>query len=312
MMSKEVGDSVLLSLCIPTNGIVKWVIPVIDSIYAQQVDNALFEVVITDNGKADDLSKAIADYSYPNLHYYHTTSEGFTNQIDAFEKCSGMFCKMLNHRSRMLPGSIEKIITLVKRYQESKPILYFAEGNAKGGDIIECTNVDEFVRSMSYWVSWSAGTGAWKEDIVDLRNREIDKMFPHTIYLFGLRDESKYVIWNEKYEVMADESGKGGYDLYYTFGVIFLDLVNTLRTNGRISLDTFVRVKDDLFIFLRGLYLSEAILPTNRTFILQNIPQSMDVYYGRLYYWKMVIGAWLRLPIAIFRKCVSTVYRRFK
>ena len=117
MKSRQVEDSVLLSLCIPTNGIVKWVIPVIDSIYAQQVDNALFEVVITDNGKADDLSKAIADYSYPNLHYYHTTSEGFTNQIDAFEKCSGMFCKMLNHRSRMLPGSIEKIITLVKREQ---------------------------------------------------------------------------------------------------------------------------------------------------------------------------------------------------
>ena len=172
--------------------------------------------------------------------------------------------------------------------------------------------MDEFVRSMSYWVSWSAGTGAWKEDIVDLRNKEINKMFPHTIYLFGLRDESKYVIWNEKYEVMADESGKGGYDLYYTFCVIFLDLVNTLRTNGRISLDTFVRVKDDLFIFLRGLYLSEAILPTNRTFILQNIPQSMDVYYGCLYYWKMVIGAWLRLPIAILRRCVSSVYRIFK
>ena len=312
MKSRQVEDSVLLSLCIPTNGIVRWVIPVIDSIYAQQVDNALFEVVITDNGKADDLAKAIADYSYPNLHYYHTNSEGFTNQIDAFENCSGIFCKMLNHRSCMIPGSIEKIIALVKKYQEEKPILYFAEGNAKGDDIIECASTDDFVRRMSYWVSWSAGTGAWKKDIVDLREKKINKMFPHTVYLFGLRNESKYVIWNEKYEVMADESGKGGYDLYYTFSVVFLDIVNGLRTSGRISLETFSKLKNDLLVFLRNLYVSEVILPTNRTFILHNIPESMDVYYGRLYYWKMAIGAWLRLPIAIVRKCVSNIYRMFK
>jgi len=115
-----------------------------------------------------------------------------------------------------------------------------------------------------------------------------------------------------KYQQMSEDSGKGGYDLYYTFGVIFLDLVNGLRADGRIRLETFVKVKNDLFAFLRGLYVREVILPTNRTFILQNIPQSMNVYYGRMYYWKMVIGAWLRLPISIGRRSVSSVYRRFK
>ncbi len=305
-------NPILLSICIPTNGIVRWVVPVIDSIYVQGVDNSLFEVIITDNGESTDLMEAVKKYKLANFHYYKTNAQGFTNQIDAFEKCSGVFCKMLNHRSCMMPGSIEKIIALVKKYQEEKPILYFAEGKVKGDDIIECASVDEFVRKMSYWVSWSAGTGAWKKDIVDLREKKINKMFPHTVYLFGLRNESKYVIWNEKYEVMADESGKGGYDLYYTFSVVFLDIVNGLRTSGRISLETFSKLKNDLLVFLRNLYVSEVILPTNRTFILQNIPESMDIYYGRLYYWKMVIGAWLRLPIAIARKSVSSIYRVFK
>ena len=178
-------NSILLSICIPTNGIVRWVVPVIDSIYAQGVDNSLFEVIITDNGESTDLMEAVKKYKQANFHYYKTNAQGFTNQIDAFEKCSGVFCKMLNHRSCMIPGSIEKIIALVKKYQVEKPILYFAEGNVKGDDVIECASVDEFVRRMSYWVSWSAGTGAWKKDIVDLREKEIDKMFPHTVYLFG-------------------------------------------------------------------------------------------------------------------------------
>lgn len=306
------GKNPILSICIPTNGIVEWVIPVVESIYAQGVDNDLFEVVITDNGGKDDLEKAIQAYDYPNLHYYKTTAQGFTNQIDAFEKCSGLFCKMLNHRSRLLSGSLHKIIAIVEKYQKEKPILYFAEGRANGGVFIECNNVDSFVGALSYYVSWSAGVGAWKEDLNDIRGKNIDKMFPHTVFLFGLRDESKYVIWNDPYEVMGNDSGKGGYDLYYTFSIVLLDIINGLRQTGRISLDTFVKVKKELFVFLRGLYISEAILPTHRTFILQNIPQSMDVYYGRLYYWKMVIGAWLRIPLTTFRRCLSHLYSFFR
>ena len=103
---------------------------------------------------------------------------------------------------------------------------------------------------------------------------------------------------------MGDETGKGGYDLYKTFGVIFLDIMNGLRIDHRVTYDTFIKVKKDLFIFLRGLYLSEAILPTNRTFILKNIRQSMNVYYGSNDYIRMVVGAWLRLPIELIRKCL--------
>ena len=50
----------LLSLCIPTNGRVDWVGPLLSSIYSQQVDNSLFEVVITDNARNPELEKAVA------------------------------------------------------------------------------------------------------------------------------------------------------------------------------------------------------------------------------------------------------------
>lgn len=280
----------ILSICIPTNGIVEWIIPVVKSIYTQEVDNDLFEVVITDNGGKDDLAKALQAYDYPNLHYYKTTAKGFTNQIDAFENCSGLFCKMLNHRSKMMLGSIEKLIALVERYKEDKPIIYCAEGNAKGGALIECENTDQFVKSLSYWVSWSAGTGAWKSDLAAIREKEVNNMFPHALFLFELRNKSKYVIWNEPYEIMASDAGKGGYDLFLTFGVLFLDIVNDLRINERISFETFSLVKKDLYRFLRNQYLHEVLLPTKHTFIIKDIARSMDIYWGRCYYWMMVIN----------------------
>ena len=303
------GNNLLLSICIPTNGVVEWIIPAINSIYSQGVDNNEFEVVVTDNGEKDDLEIAVSQFEYPNFHYYRTNSRGFENQIDAFEKCSGAFCKMLNHRSKMLPGSISRLLEVIKKYKEEKPIIYCAEGHVKGGEYVECENVDKFVRSLNYFISWSAGTGVWKEDLKDVRKKKIDKMFPHIVFLLGLRNESKYVIWNQEYEQMGDDSGKGGYDLFDTFAVHFLDIFNGLLREGRIQQKTFYYVKKELLRFLVKLYKDEVVLPTKHTFILQNIRRNVKTYYGNLGFYMMVVCAYLLVVkqflfqgIGIFRK----------
>ena len=296
---------IILSLCIPTNGAVEWILPVIESIYAQEYDISQFEVVITDNGKESQLPSYIVKMNYPNLRYKQTDDEGFLNLVTCLKEGKGMFCKMINHRSKLLPGTIKTMIDLVLQYKESQPLIYCSDGVLKNrGEIIDCSTDDDFVRELSYWCSWSAGIGFWQKDLKEIGSIDLNNMFPNTSMLFGCRNESSYVIWNKKYQQMGDETGKGGYDLYKTFGVIFLDIMNSLRINHRITYDTFIKVKKDLFIFLRGLYLSEAILPTNRTFILKNIRQSMNVYYGSNDYIRMVVGAWLRLPIALIKKCL--------
>ena len=40
----------IISLCLPTNGVKEWVFPVLDSIYSQNINNDLFEVIVTNNG----------------------------------------------------------------------------------------------------------------------------------------------------------------------------------------------------------------------------------------------------------------------
>lgn len=280
----------LLSLCIPTNGAVKWVLPVIDSIYAQNYDNTCFEVVVTDNGKDSELPKHIGKYQqYANFRYYQTKDEGFLNLVTSLKKGNGYFCKMINHRCTMLPGSIEGMVALVDKYKDSQPTIYCSNAMLSlKEEIVECANTDSFVNTLSYWSSWSAGIGFWHKDIEHIDNVVLNEMFPNASLLFYLRGESSYVICNKKFYQTGDDTGKGGYNLYETFAVTFLDLLSILRSEGRIRISTFIKVKKDLYHFLRRLYLSEVLFPTKHTFILENIEEYMAVYYGDYYYKQMV------------------------
>ena len=81
----------ILSLCIPTNGAVECVLPVIESIYSQGYDDDKFEVVITDNGKDRQLPQHIAKMNYPNLYYRQTTDKGFLNLVTCLKEGKGLF-----------------------------------------------------------------------------------------------------------------------------------------------------------------------------------------------------------------------------
>lgn len=290
-------NNVLLSICIPTNGVVEWVVPVIESIYAQDVPFDLFEVVVTDNGESTDLQKAVEKFSYSNFHYYKTQSKGFTNQIDCFRMANGVYRKMLNHRSCLLPNSLNKMIEIVNKYKDTKPVLYFAEGKTSNETFVECNNIDEFFKSLSYYVSWSAGVGVWNTDLEKLDTSKADNMFPHLIYMLDENLSDKYVIWNEPYERMADDSGKGGYDVFHTFAVHYLDIIKDLLEKGRIKESSFLFMKKELYIYLRQLYLFEVLLPTKHTYILRNIKESMAVYYSKADYYKMILWSLVRYPL---------------
>ena len=85
--------------------------------------------------------------------------------------------------------------------------------------------------------------------------------------------------------------------MFKTFAINFIDIINELRINKRISTKTFAYVKKETFKLLRGIYVTEVLLPTNRTFIIKHIKESFSVYYGSFYYYKMILEAWMRVPI---------------
>ena len=83
--------SKLLSLCIPTNGVIEWVRPVLDNIFSQGINEELYEVVVCDNGNDLKFEQMMREYEivHNNLVYRKTTAYQFYNQIEAFKIASG-------------------------------------------------------------------------------------------------------------------------------------------------------------------------------------------------------------------------------
>lgn len=288
--SNNMAQQPLLSICIPTNGIIEYVVPSVESIYSQKIDNSLFEVVITDNGTDSELGEAIKNIEEPNLRYIRTDAQGFMNQLCAFKESKGIFIKMINHRALFHPGGLQKIIDFIKDYQGEKPMLYFPNGHLGGIEITECQNLDEFINKVSFWSSWEQGVGIWQEDKGKLDYIEYNNMFPAASIMFGVRKNSKYVIYDHKitYEIPSQRVRQ--YDFFKTFAVSFLDIIYGLQKDGRISSKTFNYVKKDMFRrYLISYYYQIMVSKTEKTIPQRDIKKNMTIYYSNWEYYYMII-----------------------
>ena len=278
----------LVSLCIPTNGVVEWVFPVLDSIYNQIVDNALFEIVITDNGNNVVFKKNIQDYLkiHTNIVYVETQALPFVNEIESYKKASGELIKFVNHRTKLVEGTLQRMIDYVESNREIKPITYFSNGVLKmSKDKHEFSSFDEFVKNLSYWSSWSTGMTIWKSDFDKLPEdvSEFNELFPHTNVLFDVRDRGKYVVDNSIIfdEIPQGKKPKGNYDLYYAFGVDYPRIIENLLKDGSITVKSYKYVLDKNLEFIASLYWQYNIKKDYCSYDLSGLEDMFGKYYSR-------------------------------
>lgn len=282
------SSSPVISICIPTNGVTKWVIPTLKAVYAQDVDLSLFDVVITDNGEDSHLGNALCDFNYPNLTYVKTNDKGFLNLITSLKLGSGLYHKMLNHRSILEPGALNNWINLVNHYKNTKPVIYSCNGSLGNHEIIECRNLDELVYQLNYYCTWSGGIGIWDVDIEKMDDIEYNEMFPNASLLFEHRLESEYVIYNRKFESQQSGQGKGCYNLFHTFAVVFPDMLKDLVEKNRITQQTFEKVMKDLYGCLQNFYMDFVLRNPDKSFDLTGNHKSLTTYYSEWDYWRMM------------------------
>lgn len=275
----------LLSLCIPTNGVIDLVFPVLDSIYSQQVDENLFEVIVMDNGDNSEFKKLIKEYAskHFNLNYKETESKGFTNEIDSYRAAKGVFIKFINHRTKLMPGALNEFLEFIKKNEEIKPCVYFSNGVLKLKGIQEYDSFDQYVKNLSYYSSWSTGMAFWKEDFDKITDpSSFDELFPHTGILFAERNKDKYIIDNRVLldEIEVSQTSKGRYDLFKAFAVVYPSLIENLFKDGDISKETFESVKKDNLSFLAQLYFDFVVRKHPCSYDLSSFEESSKVYYS--------------------------------
>lgn len=281
-------DDILLSLCIPTNGIIEWVFPVLDSIYGQSEDESLFEVVVMDNGDNNQFYTMMLDYQkeHSNLIYKKTDAYEFLSEIETYKAASGKFIKFINHRTKLMPGTLQYYIRFVLEHQQEKPVVYFLNGALKKQKTVLCLNsFDMFVRELSYYSSWSTGMAFWKSDFENILTSlcHSNILFPHTDILFAITDRNQYIIDNHVLldEIPAGDSPKGRYNLFHAFAVEYPSIMIDLYRQNKISIQTWKIVKKDNLDFVRSLYLAYILRKKKCSYDLSLYTDSLSIFYSK-------------------------------
>lgn len=301
----------IVSLCIPTNGISEWVFPVLDSIYSQNVDNTLFEVIVTDNGNNSEFYSKMIEYAknHENLIYKKTTAYMFYNQLEALKLANGLFFKFVNHRALFTNGSLKKMIDIIQLNKEEKPIIYFSCGSLKK-DNYNLNTFDEFIKTLGRFVSWTSGVGIWKEDYKKIPSDiKIDKISPHSCILFSVRENRNYIINNYIFskELQVGHANKGKYDLFKAFAVEEITIALNLYIDGNISANTFKCIKNDYKKFCSELYWRFCIRKKECSYNLNNFNEVMGIFFKKK---EILFGAYLFGFISIIKKIINIIRRK--
>ncbi len=276
----------LVSLCIPTNGVIQWVFPVLDSIYEQGVEEVLFEVVVMDNGNNEEFCQCMTDYAskHRNIVYKKTSAYEFLSEIETYKSASGQFIKFINHRTKLILGTLNYYIDFVHKNKDIRPIIYFSNGEVtKERKVIELDSFDSFVRELSYWSSWSTGMAFWKEDFDQMEGlNNCNLLFPHTNILFYDKNNKKYIVDNTQLldEIPVGKIAKGRYNLFHAFAVEYPALITDLYREKSISIQTLLKVKDDNLNFISEQYYYYMFRKVKCSYDLSGYKESIAVFYS--------------------------------
>ena len=306
--------NLILSLCIPTNGVTEWVFPVLASIEQQREEHMNFEVIVADNGKNIEFQNQMIDYvkKYPYVVYRKTNAEGFLNQVEAFKLASGALIKFVNHRMPLNQGALSKLIRIAKKYQIEKPVVYFSNGAiGKNGPFL-LHSFDAFVRTLGIYSSWSGGIAVWREDFQAMDRDEIyNALYPHITWLFARMHAKQYIIDDTPIMMTlpTDERKKGRYNVFQAFAVEYLAILLDLVRGKHITLETFLFVKQKTGLFLADLYIDYMIRQKACSYSLENYASYLDCFYSSAEFKMMVLQRIIMRGLNKVRKMICRVRR---
>lgn len=246
----------ILSICIPTYNRSRQLTQALESIVHQEGFEEI-EVVISDNCSTDETEAVGLRYRelYPNIRYYRNDENiGVANQPLVLRRGTGVLRKLSNDTILYGSGAISYMVSKIKKYGKSRPLLYFLNGSRPIEEEWECDSVDTFLRKVSYHVTWIGSVAVWEEDCNETCEsigiyEEQEKTYLAQIpYLMSiLKTRRKSVILNEvimrSVSVEKKDLSYGLYDVFYNK---FLGLLKTWLHDDTVSRATYDYVREDL------------------------------------------------------------------
>lgn len=286
---------ILLSICIPTFKRGGILVKTLDSIYSQidESDRDKIEVIVTDNDPEHENELYVYDFKkYSNFHYHKNLSVGFLNSLEALRAGRGALLKLHNVQMAFKKNSVTNILRTIELNKVDKPQLFFSNGVLNLNLVKKEEKFDNFMNTLSYRCSWSAGFALWSNDRDVLHLKLPSDNFPQTCLLFNLHTKKDFLIDDHKHTSMQFVKNKGGYNIFKVFGCEFLDLLDGYLGQGLIKRDTFEKIKADLAAEFFPNIIFKNIIFRFEKFCTKNFVRYLARHYSK---------------IAIFKICLSSL-----
>jgi len=303
----------LLSICIPTYNRIEHLKETILSIVNQKRFKETYdvEIVISDNNSKDETSKMVSDFIKiygEKIKYYKTQSTTIAeiNFETVLSYGKGIYLKLNNDTLKHIDGSLDKMVEVIHKNKSDKNILYFLNGTLKGQEKM-CYGFDSFVKNVSFYTTWIAIFGIWKEDFIKLKDfsRYAYLQLPQTDVMFRVMNYKENVfINNDKLFVSIHPSTKGGYDLLTVFLDNYFFLLNEQIDKGKLTKKTLIKEKRKLlFHFIRPMLANMKIYPEKYYFECKNKYKRIFNHYkyDLVAFFIFMITYYLSIPYIYFK-----------
>lgn len=275
---------VLVSICIPTRNRIVYLKKTVESIISDGVSISDYEIVISDNSDDNETSIFCEELiaGGVNVKYYRNPQKGFYNSIKALTLGNGHFLKLQNDYSKFLPGAFRNLVDLIRSELVDKPTIFFSNGTLKLNSTVKVNGKNRFIKVTNYQNTWSSAFAIWKTDLDSMRHDPsvVDEMFPHTSLLFDIKKEN-YIIDDHVYMQNISVERKGGYNIFYNFCILYLNMLEGLVQRQEISLVTYWYVKYKMLIsFITPWYFWTVLTDQGYTFDCSNADVHIKKKYG--------------------------------
>lgn len=295
----------LLSICIPAFGRREQLRNTIISIYKglDSVEISDFEVVISENDSSKQLESLVREFSYPNLKYFYTECEGFLNSFYVLTYATGKFLLLHNSQESFCDKALETIMNVVKKNEESKPLVAFTSGFLLNGKTRYYNDYNKFMHDLSYWSSWSNSFSIWKEDFDVVKNRvELNSLFPHTSVFATQCNKGEFIIVDEILFQTQFVPKRGGHNKFHAFSVEYPSILEKLVESGTLSEKVYKCILNSIFCdFLPSLYFNVKICGIEK-FESDGFKEDLKKYFPDRSFYSIVLLSLLSPAKKIYAK----------
>jgi protein O-GlcNAc transferase len=252
-------DTVILSICIPTFNRGNQLKKSLESIISQKIflETNQVEIVIADNASTDETQEVSEAFvaNFPGKVKYIRNSmnigAGYNFEM-VLSHGTGQYLKLLNDNLLVRDGALIEMLDMIRSTSNVKPVIFLTNGNNPvEGEGIIANNLNEFVQHVSFFSTWIAGFGIWRDEFHQINDFSLNEhllLIQTDILLRMLHSGKKALVITEQYFDNLDVGKKGGYNIAEVFGKNYLSLLKSYCSLGSLSTEVYESEKKTVLI----------------------------------------------------------------